>query len=132
MLGWLRLFLPDAPVMSTFGLFRGSALGFFNRFELEIVIRLSIAVFLAPFLLPSLVSRDSSPPQVWHIEVTQPKHTRELPQLVQTKGLGEDVGSLPICRNMLKFDFTREDTLTDKMIVHLNVLSPGVEYAVLS
>ena len=48
-------------------------------------------------------------------------------QLVQTKGLGEDVGSLSIRRNILKFDFTREDTLTDKMVVHLNVLSPCLE-----
>ena len=117
--------------MSAFGLFRGSALGFFNRSEIEIVIRLGIAVFLAPFLLPSLVSRDSSPPQVWHIEVTQPKHTRELPQLVQTKGLGEDIGILPICRNILKFNFTRDETLMDKVVVHLNVLSTGVEDGVL-
>ena len=28
---------------------------------------------------------------------------------------------------MLKFDFTREDTFTDKVVMHLNVLSPGVE-----
>ena len=28
---------------------------------------------------------------------------------------------------MLEYDFTREDTLTDKMIVHLNVLGPGME-----
>ena len=52
-------------------------------------------------------------------------------QLVQTKGLGEDVSSLPIRRNILKFDFTIKDTLTDKMIVHLNVLGPGVEDGVL-
>ena len=60
----------------------------------------------------------------------QPKHTRELPQLVETKGLGEDVGVLPIRRNIRKFDFTREETLADKMVVHLNVLSPGVENGV--
>ena len=52
-------------------------------------------------------------------------------QLVETKGLGKNVDVLPIRRNMLKFDFTREDTLTDKMVVHLNVLSPGVEDGVL-
>ena len=45
-------------------------------------------------------------------------------QLVQTKGLGEDVGSLPIRWNVLQIDFTRKDTLSDKMIVHLNVLGP--------
>ena len=54
-----------------------------------------------------------------------------MPQLVQTKGLCEDVGSLPIRLNVVKFDFTREDTLTEKMIVHLNVLSPSVEDRVL-
>ena len=47
------------------------------------------------------------------------------------EGLGEDVGVFPSRRNILKFDFTGEDTLTDKMLVHLNVLSPGVEYGVL-
>ena len=51
-------------------------------------------------------------------------------QLVCSKRLGEDIGSLPIRRNILKFDFTREDTHTNKMIVHLNVLSPGMEYEV--
>ena len=61
----------------------------------------------------------------------QPKRTRELPQLVETKGFGEDVDVFPIRRNIRKFDFTREDTLADKMVVHLNVLSPGVEHGVL-
>ena len=74
---------------------------------------------------------DISPPQVWNVEVTQVKRTRELPQLVQTNRLGEDVGSLPIRQNILKFDFTGEDTLTHKMVVDLNVLSLGVEYRVL-
>ena len=41
------------------------------------------------------------------------------------------MSSLPIPRNILKFNFTRKDTLTDKMVVHLNVLSPCVEYGVL-
>ena len=47
-----------------------------------------------------------------------------------SKGLGEDVGSLPIRRNILKFDFTRKDTLTDKMVVHLNMLGPCVKNGV--
>ena len=131
MLGWLRLFLSTTPLMSAFRLFRGSVLGFFSRSEIEFVIRLGVAVSSAPFLFPCSVSRDSSPPQVWRVEVTQPKRTRELPQLVQTKGLGEDAGSLPIRRNVLKFDFTRKDTFTNKMVVHLNVLSPCVENEVL-
>ena len=117
--------------MSAFGLFHGSALGFFSRSEVEFFIRPDVAVSSAPFLLPCSVSRDCSPPQVRHIEVTQPKRTRELPQLVQTKGLGEDVGSLLIHRNILKFDITRKDTLTDKVVVHLNVLGPCVEDGVL-
>ena len=69
----------------------------------------------------------SAPPLVQHIEKPQTKRTRELPQLVETKGFGEDVDVFPIRRNIRKFDFTREDTLADKMVVHLNVLSPGVE-----
>ena len=32
---------------------------------------------------------------------------------------------------MRKFDFTREDTLANKMVVHFNVLSSGVEDGVL-
>ena len=54
-----------------------------------------------------------------------------MPKLVKTKGFGENIGNLPISRNMHQFDFTSEDTLTDKTIMHLNVLSPGVEYGVL-
>ena len=61
----------------------------------------------------------------------QPKRTRELPQLVQTKGLGEDVGILPIHRDILEFDFNREDVLMEKMVVHLNVLGPCMEDGVL-
>ena len=71
--------------------------------------------------------RDFSSPHLRNVEVSQPKLTRELPQLVETKRLGEDVGVLLIHRNKHKFDFTREDTRTDKVVVHLNVLSPGVE-----
>ena len=61
----------------------------------------------------------------------QPKRTRELLQLVETKGLGEDVDVLPICENILKFEFTGKDTLTGKVVVHLNVLIPCVEDGVL-
>ena len=74
-----------------------------------------------------MLLRDFSSPQVWYVEVSEAKSTRELPQLVESKGLGEDVGVLPIRRNILKFNFTREDTLADKVVVHLNVLSLGVE-----
>ena len=71
------------------------------------------------------------PPQVRCVEVTHPKLTREMSQLIKTKGFGENISNLPISRNMHQFDFTSEDTLTDKMIVHLNVLGPGVEDRVL-
>ena len=37
------------------------------------------------------------------------------------------VGILLIRQNILKFDFTEEDTLADKVVVHLSVLSPGME-----
>ena len=87
----------------------------------------SAPFLLAPFRgLAGLLS-----PQVWYIEMAQAKRTQELPQLVKTKGHGEDVGILPIRRNIRKFNFTREDTLADKVVVHLNVLSPGVEDGVL-
>ena len=57
----------------------------------------------------------------------QPKRTQELPQLVQAKGFGEDIGSLPISSNINHFDFTGKDMLAEKMVVHLNVLGLGVE-----
>ena len=78
----------------------------------------------APFLLPFVVL---PPHQVRHVEVPQTKRTRELPQLVETEGLGENVGNLPIRLNINEFDITKEDTLVEKMVVHLNVLIPGVE-----
>ena len=130
MLGWLRLPPSTAPLLSASRLFCGSALGFFSRSEVEFVIRLGVAVSSAPFLLPCSVFQDYSPPHVRHVEVMKPERTRELPQLVQTKGLGEDVNSLPIRRNVLRFNFTKKDTLTDEMIVHLNVLGPCVENGV--
>ena len=61
----------------------------------------------------------------------QYKRTRKLPQPFETKGLGEDVSVLPIRRNILKYEFTGEDTLAEKVVVHLNVLSPDVEDGVL-
>ena len=85
----------------------------------------------APSLLPSVVLRVFSPRQVRRVEVPQPKRTRELPQLFESKGLGEDVGVLQICWNILKFDFMEEDTLADKVVMHLNVLSPGVQNRIL-
>ena len=127
-LGWLQLFPLAAALMSDLRLLCGSGFGFLSRSEIKFFIRIGSAVTSAPFLLPSVVF---SPPQVWHVEVSQPKRTREFPQLVKTKGLGEDVGVLSIRRNKLKFDITGEYTLTDKMIVHLNVLSSGVEDRVL-
>ena len=36
-----------------------------------------------------------------------------------------------IRQNIRKFNFTREDMLANKVIVHLNVLSPGVEEGIL-
>ena len=41
------------------------------------------------------------------------------------------MSSLSIRRNILKFHFTKNDTLMDKMIVYLNFLSPGMEDGVL-
>jgi hypothetical protein len=69
----------------------------------------------------------NSTPQVRHVEVAQPKRTRELPQLVEPKSLGENVGNLPIRRNMLQFHFTGENTLLDEMVMHLDVLRPCVK-----
>ena len=93
-----------------------SVLGFFSRPKIELIIRLGSNILFSP-----------SPPQVQHVEVLQTKCTREFPQLVQAKGFGKDMGSLPIHRNINQFDFIRKDTLADKMLVHLNVLGPGVE-----
>ena len=112
--------------MSAFKLFRGSAFGFFSRSEIKFFIR--FAVTSAPFLLTFVIF---SPPQVLHVEMPQTKCTRELSQLVETKGLGEDFGRLSIRGNIHEFHFTREDTLADKMIVHLYVLSLGMEDEVL-
>ena len=110
--------------MSAFGHFRGSTIGFFSQSEIEFFIIFGFTVTSAPFLLPFV---GFSLPQVRHIKVSQIKRTRELTQLVETKGLREDVRSLPIFRNINSFDFTLEDTLTNKVVVHLNVLSPGVK-----
>ena len=110
--------------VSAFDFFNGSAFGFFSQSEIEFFIIFGFTVTSAPFLLPFV---GFSLPQVRHIKVSQIKRTRELTQLVETKGLREDVRSLPIFRNINSFDFTLEDTLTNKVVVHLNVLSPGVK-----
>ena len=55
------------------------------------------------------------------------KRTRELLQLFQAKGLGEDVGILPIPQNIHQFAFTGKDTLMDEVVVHLDVLGPCME-----
>ena len=96
--------------------------------DIEIVFRLSITVTPVPFLFPSVVC---SPPEVRHVEVLQPKRTSELRQLVETKGLGEDVVVLAIHWNIRKLNFTTEDRLVEKVVKHLNVLSLGVEDGVL-
>ena len=58
-------------------------LGLFSHPEIEFFIRLVSNFFFSP-----------SPPQVRHVKVLQPKCTRELLQLVQAKGFGEDIGSV--------------------------------------
>ena len=61
----------------------------------------------------------------------QDKRARKLLSLVEAKGFGEDISSLPIRRNIDQFDFIGKDTLADKVVVHLNVLGSGMEDGVL-
>ena len=49
-------------------------------------------------------------PQVRHVEMLQAQHVREVSQLVETKGIGEDVNHLPISQNILQFHFTTENS----------------------
>ena len=58
------------------------------------------------------------------------KNLGEMLQLVQSERLGEDVGDLPISSNISKFDFTAQDPLTHKVIMHLDVLSASMEHKV--
>ena len=61
----------------------------------------------------------------------QPKRSRELQQLVQANKFGEDIGNLPFRWNINQFDFIRENKLADEVVMHLNVLGPGVENGIL-
>ena len=54
-----------------------------------------------------------------------------MPQLVKTKGLGEDVGRLSIHQNVYQFYFTRENTLVHEVVTRLNLLRLSVECGVL-
>ena len=47
------------------------------------------------------------------------------------RGLVKMLGSFPIRQNIYQFDFTGKDTLADKMVVHIDVLGPGVDDGVL-
>ena len=58
-------------------------------------------------------------------------HLRKLPQLVQPKCLGEDVGNLPISLNEAQGDFTVKDKLAHEMVMHFYVLYASMEYEVL-
>ena len=60
-----------------------------------------------------------------------PKNARELPQLVESKRFGEDVGHLPIRQNVFQFNFTNEKALVHKVIMHFYVLALGMEDEVL-
>ena len=61
----------------------------------------------------------------------QSKHFRKLMQLVEVDRLGEDVGHLLISLNESPFNFTIEDTLAHKMIMHMYVLCASMEARVL-
>ena len=52
-------------------------------------------------------------------------------QLVGSEGLGEDVGNLLINLNIPEFDFTPQDPLMHKVIMHLDVLCASMENGVL-
>ena len=43
------------------------------------------------------------------------------------QGFGEDIINLSIPQNIDEFHFTGKDALANEVIVHLNVLGPGVE-----
>ena len=61
----------------------------------------------------------------------KPEHLRKMLQLVRSKRLGEEVRNLPIGSNILKFNFTAQDLLAHRVIMHLNVLCGSMEYRVL-
>ena len=46
------------------------------------------------------------------------KHVGEVLQLVQSERFGEDIGNLLIGVNIPKFNFTAQNSLTHKVIVH--------------
>ena len=95
-----------------------------------------VSPFLGSFLSCSLSSANTSflsnsPPQVWHVEMLYTKHLGKVIQLVRSERLGEDVGNLPIRLNILKFNFTAQNLLMHKVIVHFYVLCLSMEYGVL-
>ena len=52
-------------------------------------------------------------------------------QLVHSKCLREDDGNLSIGSNIQVFDFTAQDTLMHKVIMHLDVLCASMEHWVI-
>ena len=55
-----------------------------------------------------------------------------LPKLVSSKCLREDVNHLNVRVDVLKVDIPNQDTFSDEMVVHLDVLSSSMEDGVSS
>ena len=62
----------------------------------------------------------------------QTQHDREVLQLVEIKGLREDVGHMSISLNKQQFHFTIENSLVHKVVMHFDVLHPSIEEDVFS
>ena len=65
------------------------------------------------------------------VEVLDTKHLRGVLQLVRLEGLDENVGDLSIGVNILEFNFTTQDQVVHKMVMHFYVLRASMEVRIL-
>ena len=73
-----------------------------------------------------------APPQAQLGDGRKNEVRRELPQLVNSQGLSQDVSCLQVRANVLQVDISGQNLLSDEVIVHFDVLGPSMEDWVLS
>ena len=71
-----------------------------------------------------------TPPQAWQARGWKTKLRQELPKLVGPKCLREDVSRLKVHIDVLKVDIPHKDTFSSEVVMHLNLLTPSMEYRI--
>ena len=72
----------------------------------------------------------NTPPQAQR-QLDESKHSAKTTELLSSQGLGKNICYLLLCTDINQVDVSRQDLLSNKMVMNLNVLGPSMKNWVL-